>query len=89
MTEQVTELVHEQAASSSLPSWPGAAAVYAKAEALLSRMGRPRAHKDKRGKWRCDPPSADERAIVEAMNKGDEEMLKWLVSVHTKYWPER
>lgn len=65
-----------------LPSWPGAAVVYSRAASLATEMCR-RAYQSQRSKTkkklsRFHPPKEATR-IIDAMNKGDEEVLKGIV----------
>lgn len=68
---------------SNLPDWPGADAVYATANAILARMGR-RGHATpavtRRGRVVAPGTVSDEmRALIDALNKGDEETIKGLL----------
>lgn len=67
-----------------LPSWPGAAAAYKRADKLLARLCEREA--DAQGKAHCKRgrsistfrynPSDDVRAWIDALDKGDEEQIK-------------
>lgn len=68
---------------SNLSEWPGAAAVYSKAHAILTRMGR-RGHATpaitRRGRVVEPGVVSDEmRALIDALNRGDEETIKGLL----------
>jgi len=64
----------------SLPTWPGADAIYDRAQTIATAICAS-AYKEQRSKWkrktgfRFSVPE-DARAIIDAMNRGDEEYLK-------------
>jgi hypothetical protein len=67
----------------SLPDWPGASAVYGKARALLEAINQrayaaQRACYRRKSGFRFSPPE-DAIELTAALNRGDEETLKWLV----------
>lgn len=57
-----------------LPNWPGAAAVYATARRVLERMAQcGHVQRKKIGRrWLCEV-SDDMRALIDGLNRGDEE----------------
>lgn len=68
---------------SNLPDWTGADAVYAKANAILARMGR-RGHATpaimRRGRVVEPGVVSDEmRALIDALDRGEEETIKGLL----------
>jgi len=75
---------------SNLPSWPGAAAVYSKAYRVLENMAR-RGHATppvkRRGKIVKPGTVSDEmEALIDALNRGDEETIKGLLlQTHVYY----
>ena len=62
--------------TTNLPSWPGASAAYSKAYALLQVEAE--AAWSMHGKrWHLYWPTEDARALIKALDKGDEETIKW------------
>lgn len=66
---------------SNLPDWNGAAAVYSKAYAVLTRMSKTQVTLSKLGRKTVATPSDDMNDLVQALNSGDEERIKGLLLV--------
>jgi len=64
---------------STLPNFPGAAVVYARAEAIATKLNADEYRKQREGnknkRFRFSP-NAEAAFIIDAMNRGDEEALK-------------
>ena len=77
---------------STLPPWPGAGTVYRRAYRTLAIMGAAghatAPKKDKRGKIIEQGTVSEEmRALVDALNRGDEEVIKGLLlQTHVYPW---